>query len=150
MKIKITLDFFVDYLNKKNQQNIANFLSENKKKLIYFFNQKKQDLDKYFIFLQIWKNKIYLFFRKRKIEKYKYIFIPLNKIENIKLPTSKKIEAIQEKIITQLNEIVKYDYHTDNHEIIREQILLKNNWEQLEMLENELINQNQNVVSYNI
>ena len=53
----------------------------------------------------------------------------------------KKMKEIQEQINTTVNKIINYNWHTQQNDIINEQIILKQQCGIMEQIENEQINQ---------
>ncbi len=62
---------------------------------------------------------------------------------NNKKITNEKMKEIQEQINTTVNKIINYNWHTQQNDIINEQIILKQQCGIMEQIENEQINQTQ-------
>ena len=60
---------------------------------------------------------------------------------NNKKITNEKMKEIQEQINTTVNKIINYNWHTQQNDIINEQIILKQQCRIMEQIENEQINQ---------
>lgn len=97
-KILKEIDFFVDFLLNKNQQDEAIFIRENKEKIASYFNEKNERINKCFTFLSLWNNKIYIHYRSNKNQKWQIHYLNLTEIENIKIKNKIKKETLLEKL----------------------------------------------------
>lgn len=120
-KILNQLDFFVDFLKKTNQHEIANLIEKNKDEIATFFYNKNENLNDFYIRFRAWQKSIWLFFRKNKKEPWQKLFLAIKQIE--KLNENKIIET-QKNINKRLKEIEKTN-DWDNDRLITNAILIK-------------------------
>lgn len=93
-----SIDFFVDFLLNKNQQDLAILINDNKDKIAYYFIKKKEGIEKCFRFFSIWQNKLYIHFRSSKKQKWEKEYIELNKIKELENKPTKIGEIELEKL----------------------------------------------------